>query len=370
MSAISLSLGLATCASGSVEPTGPTVALALTPLADGTIEATVDESTLTVTVVEPEEFAGTYTVDSAELESGPVALLPPLISGTGDIGTTISRSRPGLWLFTGTAPLVAMQWMRATFEVPGAVASEYLVSGADAAATLSLRETVTDANGARSSASNGIAIPVVSEFAVGFVANGSTDYSVATTALTVPGLGFGAEHPRRDLFVAVGILYGPATSDANITGVSIGGVPATPVVASDPRNGPVEIWRARVPSGQTGSISATTNFACVTIGAAVYRAIDARVAATATGSVAGETVVGLPVATTAGSVVVAAGKSANSGALSLSGVTALHAGDMRTSDFFASGLSVETVAQTPRAVAVTAAAAGNIGGVALVLEAE
>jgi hypothetical protein len=113
----------------------------------------------------------------------------------------------------------------------------------------------------------------------------------------------------------------------------------------------------------------TTNFACLSVGTAIYRAIDAQVARSATGSVVGGTVVGLPVATTPGSVIVAVGKSANSGALGLSGVTALHAGDIRTSDFFASGLAVEVAAQTPRAVAVTAAAAGNIGGVAVVLEA-
>jgi hypothetical protein len=233
-----------------------------------------------------------------------------------------------------------------------------------------LRESLTDANGTRSVDSNGIVVPVLSEFAVGFASNGSTDYAVATTSLIVPGLSFGPDHPRRDLFAAVGVLYGPATSDANIASVSIGGVPATLVVASDPRNGPVEIWRARVPTGQSGSVVVTTNFASLSVGAAIYRAIDSQVAGSATGSVVGGTVVSVPVATTSESVIVAVGKSANSGALSLSGVTALHAGDIRTSDFFASGLAVEVAAQTPRAVAVTAAAAGNIGAVALVLEAD
>jgi hypothetical protein len=294
--------------------------------------------------------------------------LPPVVAGTGVVGSPLLRSRPGLWLYTGTVPAVGLQWLRAGAEVPGATTSSYLVSASDAGTELVLRETLTDGNGTRSSESNSIAVAALNEFAVSFASNASTDYAVATTTLIVPGLSFGAEHPRRDLFAAVGVLYGPATSDANIASVSIGGVPATRIVASDPRNGPVEIWRARVPSGQSGSVVVTTNFASLSVGAAIYRAIDSQVARSATGTVDGGTVVSLPVATSPGSVIVAVGKSANSGALSLSGVTALHAGDIRTSDFFASGLAVEAVAQAPRAVAVSAAAAGNIGGVALVLE--
>jgi hypothetical protein len=98
---------------------------------------------LTITVAAPAEYAGDYTVRTADLADGPVNLVPPQISGSPRAGATL-EALPGLWAIdeTTTSFDVARQWMRDATPISGATGASYVVDGAsDAGCALSVVET-------------------------------------------------------------------------------------------------------------------------------------------------------------------------------------------------------------------------------------
>ncbi|MEL6643265.1 MAG: hypothetical protein AAFQ79_04960 [Pseudomonadota bacterium] len=126
--------------------------LTLTPLADGTIEIDTDADAITVTVTGPELYRGSWTVQTADLDAGPVALLSPRISGSVTAGATVSVI-PGLWIYDGSfaAPTHAYQWfIDGTLQV-GETGSDLVVPAGAEGALVALTDTATDANGSTAS---------------------------------------------------------------------------------------------------------------------------------------------------------------------------------------------------------------------------
>jgi hypothetical protein len=368
MAGLSLTLGLSQQVILATEEYLAPPLLSVSELPDGTVEISIDEGIVTITVISPAEYAGTYQVTTVELAEGPVSLVPPRIIGSGTSGETLTRIAPGLWVYSSAVPSLALQWLRNGDPIPGSMGESHLVGADDAGSSIALQETLGDVNGQRSSTSAPISIAPQTRFDVSFAGHGSTDYAIGRTALDVMGLPLGDEDASRTIVAAIGVLYGPANSLADIVGVTIAGTPATRLVASDPSNGPVEVWQAPVPDGVFGDVQVTTSQGCLTVAAAIYRVIDGHVRATRQAVSNGGLSVDLSVDTVPGSVVIACAKSANSGVLGLSGVIENHSGDIRTSDYFVSGHAEAMSAETPRQIAASAPTAGNIGGVAVVLE--
>jgi hypothetical protein len=366
--ALTLGLGQSVLSDAAGAASQPTV-LSVTNLPDATVEITVDSSLVTVTVLAPSDFAGTYVVNPADLSTGPVPLVPPRISGVGDIGETLVQSHPGLWIHSGAAPLLTRQWLGDGAVIPGETGPTLVVPATEAGGEVALRETLADGFGQRASESIAVRIAPLSDFDIGFAGHGSVDRANAVSVLEVPGLPLGEPHPEREIYAVLGLLYGPASSNADIASVSIAGVPAAQVIASDPNNGPVEIWRASVPAGLSGNVVVTASQPCLSLGVALYRVIDAQPVASVQGVANGGTAIDLSLPAPVGTVAIAGAKSANSGSLSLSGVAENHSGDIRTNDFFVSGHTLVEAAGAPRGIGVSASAPGNIGGVAIILEA-
>jgi len=370
MSGLALTLGLGqSVLTDAVGVTSPPAVLSVTDLPDATVEITVDSGLVTVAVLAPPDYAGTYFIDPADLAAGPVPLVTPGISGLGEVGETLLQSRAGLWVYSGPAPSLTRQWLGGGAIIPGETGPSLLVPASAAGGQLSLRETLADGFGQRASDSIPVGVAPLSDFDVSFAGHGSVDRATAASVLEVPGLPLGEPHPAREIYAVLGLLYGPASSNADIASVAIAGVPATPVIAADPNNGPVEIWRASVPVGVSGNVVVTASQPCLSLGAALYRAIDAQPVGSVQGVGNGASAIDLSLPAAAGTVAIAGAKSANSGALSLSGVDQNHSGDIRTNDFFVSGHTVVASAGVPRAIGVSASAPGNIGGVAIILEA-
>ncbi len=88
------------------------------------------------------------TVAAAEpAEEAPAVIWPPLISGTGIIGTVLSVD-PGVW--SGVPePVLLLQWLRDGAEIVDATAEVYAPSSADDCARLSFRVTASNAAGSQ-----------------------------------------------------------------------------------------------------------------------------------------------------------------------------------------------------------------------------
>lgn len=97
---------------------------------DFSIEARDGE--ILLTVLKPVEYAGAYTIVTADLQSGPVNLVPPRISGSFAAGQTLTGS-PGLW--AGDEAHGALnfeyQWIAGADDIPGATSDSYTVQSAD-----------------------------------------------------------------------------------------------------------------------------------------------------------------------------------------------------------------------------------------------
>ena len=126
----------------------------ITTLADNTLEIEGGAGQIDVAVVQPAEFAGTYSADLSDLTNGPINLSPPQVSGTPDSGENLT-ALGGLWIYESGAgtPTQNFQWQRAGIDITGATGSSYTVQPADVGAGLRVVETQTDANGSQSSSS-------------------------------------------------------------------------------------------------------------------------------------------------------------------------------------------------------------------------
>ena len=107
--------------------------------ANSTGDFTVDAMTgeITLTVIEPAQFAGTYVVSTADLALGPVNLAPPIIEGGTAAGDTVTAV-PGLWAYDEAyGPLeFARLWYRGDTIIPEATEDTYVIQPEDVTAGL------------------------------------------------------------------------------------------------------------------------------------------------------------------------------------------------------------------------------------------
>jgi hypothetical protein len=115
---------------------------------------------------------------------GPVNTVAPVVSGTPNVGQTLSCTT-GTWSGVGTITY-AYQWQRDGVNIGSATASTYALVGADAGTTVRCRVTATDDNGSNSANSNGLAVTyAVPANTVAPVVSGSL--SVGSTLTTTTG---------------------------------------------------------------------------------------------------------------------------------------------------------------------------------------
>ena len=99
-------------------------------------------------------------VSRADLTAGPVNLVPPVVTGSADVGETLTADG-GLWIYAeaGPEPALSYQWMRGAAPISGATGLVYVVDPADAGAAITVVETATSGAKVASSVSNATAIP-------------------------------------------------------------------------------------------------------------------------------------------------------------------------------------------------------------------
>lgn len=133
--------------------------LTITDPGDGTLEVTATaEGDIEITVSGMPCYDGTYTVDPAALDAGPVCLVPATVAGTGSPGETLTKTSSGLWAYAGDGFAVSQNWQADGADISGETGDSYTLTAAEAGTTVALRETAADSTGSRSEGSNGIAV--------------------------------------------------------------------------------------------------------------------------------------------------------------------------------------------------------------------
>ena len=97
-------------------------------------------------------------VSVLEALAAPVNLTPPVISGTAQVGQTLTVVSDGDWS-GNPAPSLARQWLHDGVEIPGAVGTIYAVQAADAGTEVSLRVAATNSEGTVTADSAPISAP-------------------------------------------------------------------------------------------------------------------------------------------------------------------------------------------------------------------
>lgn len=143
---------------GLTDGTGAAASLNVTEV-DGQIDIdTSDPADITITITGNAAYNGTYVVSRTALAGGPVNLVPAAISYT-DADETELTHVAGLWISDEVETSLEINWQSNGSDILNANTPNLILSPSDAGNTLRLRETLTDANGARTAVSNGIAIP-------------------------------------------------------------------------------------------------------------------------------------------------------------------------------------------------------------------
>ena len=121
---------------------------------DNTLSINAETGILDITVTEPALFAGSWSIDTNDLAGGPVSLVAPAITGTAEVGESLSADG-GLWVYDSGAgqPQQSWQWQRGGQVIAGETGANYTVTGADLGPGISVTETQTDAYGQRSAES-------------------------------------------------------------------------------------------------------------------------------------------------------------------------------------------------------------------------
>ena len=108
------------------------------------IEATQGVFTLIITLDGTE--IGSFVLDTADLQALSFNLVPPVLSGTAEVGNMLSVA-PGIWLIDPDAGLTStLQWRRDGIAIPGQTGQTYVIEQADAGSILTCRETVGTAS--------------------------------------------------------------------------------------------------------------------------------------------------------------------------------------------------------------------------------
>jgi hypothetical protein len=117
-------------------------------------------SPLTLSVLAPEDYAGTYEVDAGTLADGPAPLRPPAIAGEPAVGAPLTV-RPALWAYDGTAvePARSWQWQRDGVDIPDATSASFTPAAEDAGAALRVVEAASGAGGTSASTSASVVVP-------------------------------------------------------------------------------------------------------------------------------------------------------------------------------------------------------------------
>ena len=130
--------------------------------AGGTVDITIDDGTFSVTV-SGSDYAhqnGTFgPFDTADLDSGPVLVVAPVISGPAVEGSTLT-AEPGLWVYDtadGTTTVSAI-WQVDGVDISGETGTTYVTVGGDVGAEITYEEDATNDAGTRTSDSNGITV--------------------------------------------------------------------------------------------------------------------------------------------------------------------------------------------------------------------
>ncbi|MFC3631265.1 hypothetical protein ACFOM8_17655 [Paracoccus angustae] len=161
-----------TAAQGEIRATSLSKALALPIVAtpeparlsvagDATLGLVVDPAgTAGIEIIEPQIYAGSYTIQAAELKKGPLWLVPARIGGTAQVGASLGVVSRGLPVGDGDAAPMSRQgqWQRDGAPIPDATGETYQIQAADAGRRIGFLETATDSHGARRQMSNEIAI--------------------------------------------------------------------------------------------------------------------------------------------------------------------------------------------------------------------
>ena len=135
-----------------------TVMITVTPLrlvidettAIGNFSVDAQPGAMTLTILEPAEYASEHVLQTADLAAGPINLIPPRISGGTGAGATLT-AMPGVWACDEQhgAPSFAQQWLRGTTPIDGATGSSYLIATGDEATGLRYRRQAANAAGTR-----------------------------------------------------------------------------------------------------------------------------------------------------------------------------------------------------------------------------
>ena len=149
---------------------GATSSTYLTVTADG---GTSIRCTVIATNVHGSGTATSNALSMAPVLSAPANTVPPAVSGTATVGSTLSCTT-GTW--TNSPTSYAYQWLRGGVNISGATSSSYMTVAADGGTSVSCRVMATNAAGNTSVASNALAI-------LGVPAN--TAAPVASGTLTV-----------------------------------------------------------------------------------------------------------------------------------------------------------------------------------------
>ncbi len=124
--------------------------LSINTLSNNTLVVSAATGPIDLTVVQPTAFAGTTLFNTTDLQSGPVNLALPEISGAVVQGQELTAVS-GLWACDGVdgQPMQSWQWRRNGSDILGATAMTYTVQVADLGTDLSLLETQSDSFGQR-----------------------------------------------------------------------------------------------------------------------------------------------------------------------------------------------------------------------------
>ncbi|RBO54641.1 hypothetical protein DSD19_04495 [Rhodovulum sp. BSW8] len=144
-------------------------------------------STVEFVLSQPMVYAGSFSLDLAALETGPVCLVQPALSGTPALGETLS-GLPFLWVYQQTlgALTITSRWLRNGTVITGETGPTHEVVAADVANGLSYGEVGTQSGAAApvAAATEGIQISgtvVASLTAVSGARTASGQVSVAVT---------------------------------------------------------------------------------------------------------------------------------------------------------------------------------------------
>lgn len=214
LQAVALSDAFDVPGTGDPEPEPGEFALRTT--ADATLEAELaNAQPVTVTVTEPADQAGSYTLDPAALAQGPVCLIPPRLEGLAVAGQEL-RLIAGLWTHDlAAAPMtVARQWRRdgAPFAHEGAALT---LTEAHRGRTISVVETAQDGHGTVIAATPARHVPQPGEMPDTFSA---PDGTLLAAYLGESGLGWsgGATIQNGRLRTSTANLYNIAQRDQTL----------------------------------------------------------------------------------------------------------------------------------------------------------